>query len=818
MGGTADIDEIWRSMQSKDDAYSLVDKKHAQPKAKTLTSVIPQIGKPFDIESVSQAPIPIEVARKKSTSNSICDELFDGINIETSLASIGGGDSDDEDDDNNPNNTSDEEPNLCRLERLSSLLRSDDVVSRIQTLVKLKDVITTLGQSCDTPPELNFPPPYDKTTIKLNQNLSLVSDLARPPNLPQGGTNDVLQPDSPSVLNNSSIADATTTKVNLQTILDTCGSVLFCLIGDSTSERCRCLSLDCIQSLLLAGIDIGRHVPYLIPALAARFPSCSYDKDLEVFVQDSQSHELYKRGGAIDRQDRDGLLAPNCSFHVIEPSEELRLELCRTFSCLLRGLLVRDAVMILDAYFPEMIYSLQASLKDPFPNVKVEACRILVQLLRVSNWELGAKFFATGIARSVLPNCRHRNTKVVISAMDLLEASVCVPDRAKVKGAGTSAISDLVGFREENVLPIAAFYDPKYSVSVNTLAELASHKNPRVRLRCCKMLSSLLVLLPDRYDHQQRLLPYVLSFINDNSVDVQEAALGCIENCGSQYECEHPGDVIERRQLGVDGEATIDYDIGLPNPFTHRPSLGARLYVRSNTGRFFLAILGELSNWREQTRKRSAELLLTLIVYCEERLTKDFQHTLNSIAKVVEMERTSQREHDHLKILDTICEILQLASKYVDPLAYLPLMLPRIVGDTSSATTNSEDGTVSERTRCSYVTILVSLIKGSSLHRLLSHWQHLATLFTSTNCIGSFVGTQIRAESLNALSVLIGKVSNEKDVIIFVSYLTDIGETLKARSTLLVCNEALLNCDEKLATECSDKIVKIISCINQYRG
>jgi len=144
-------------------------------------------------------------------------------------------------------------------------------------------------------------------------------------------------------------------------------------------------------------------------------------------------------------------------------------------------------------------------------------------------------------------------------------------------------------------------------------------------------------------------------------------------------------------------------------------------------------------------------------------------------------------------------------------------MLPRIVGDTSSATTNSEDGTVSERTRCSYVTILVSLIKGSSLHRLLSHWQHLATLFTSTNCIGSFVGTQIRAESLNALSVLIGKVSNEKDVIIFVSYLTDIGETLKARSTLLVCNEALLNCDEKLATECSDKIVKIISCINQYR-
>ena len=136
------------------------------------------------------------------------------------------------------------------------------------------------------------------------------------------------------------------------------------------------------------------------------------------------------------------------------------------------------------------------------------------QLLRVPYWEQGAKYFATGLARSVLPNCRHRNTNVIIAALDLFEASACVPDRAKVKGAGTAAIADLVRFREDNVreskhfplvllqltdspslhyllqvLPIAAFYDSQCGVSVNTLAELSSHKNQRVRLRCCKMLS-----------------------------------------------------------------------------------------------------------------------------------------------------------------------------------------------------------------------------------------------------------------------------------------------------------------------------------------
>ncbi len=40
---------------------------------------------------------------------------------------------------------------------------------------------------------------------------------------------------------------------------------------------------------------------------------------------------------------------------------------------------------------------------------------------------------------------------MIIAAMNLFEASVCVPDKAKVKGAGTAAIADLVGFQADNV-------------------------------------------------------------------------------------------------------------------------------------------------------------------------------------------------------------------------------------------------------------------------------------------------------------------------------------------------------------------------------
>lgn len=58
-----------------------------------------------------------------------------------------------------------------------------------------------------------------------------------------------------------------------------------------------------------------------------------------------------------------------------------------------------------------------------------------------------------------------------LAAIQALRMAVKVPDRAKVKGAGTSAIVDLVGFREDNVLPVAAFYG-RGDTTVNYLAEV----------------------------------------------------------------------------------------------------------------------------------------------------------------------------------------------------------------------------------------------------------------------------------------------------------------------------------------------------------
>ena len=740
-----------------------------------------------------------------------CSDLFEGLHVgdENLVAVCGDSDDDDDDDENNePPSAAVVSNTSWRIERISKGIISNDQSTRCQSLIILKNEIDALLVNCPIPPPLNFPQPYSNSK----------------PTLLEGG---ILGPKEKS-------RDVGESQVRLQAIFNSCDHSLFRVISDGkSSEKCRSLAINCLQSLLLTvGSNIGRQIPYLIPALRSRLAQCTYDKDMEIFVQDLQLHEFYKRGGATNRQDRD---FPSTTS-LIEPNEDIRLELCKLFECLVRGMIEAGAERILDAYYSDIIISIQPYLQDAYPDLRVEACNLLAQLLRIPQWEHGSKYFAMGLARSALLGCRQRNVNVVIASIGLFESSVCVPDRARRKGAGSAAIADLVGYREENVIPISAFYDSKCSVSINTLAELASHKNHRVRLRCCEMLSFMMIYLPDRYDHQQRLLPYVLSFIVDDMSAIRQAALDCMEKCGLQYERDNPDDIIERRQFGIDGDEDIDYDdISLPESFTRgRPNLGARLFVRANAGRFFLALLGELSSWREQTRCRAAELLLVLTVYCEEHLTKDFHHTLTSIANAIGVELSSSQStacSQNNQVLETMKRALRLMAKYVDPSAYLPLLLPRISGDSTSATSCSEDGCHSDSARRNNLIILTCLIEGAPLHRLLLHWIDLVTLLLSDTCIGPFVGTQTRRLYLTALLTLTNKITTNKEVCTttetensVVSYFTDSQEVGRLEVLVTLINAKLNemresktsnddDLDDDLVQQCIDGLSKVVSVI-----
>lgn len=84
------------------------------------------------------------------------------------------------------------------------------------------------------------------------------------------------------------------------------------------------LSIRCVEDLALSGIDFGRHIGLLMPAVFARFPPASFDATMDVFVHNADDHDCHRRGGAVARQDRD----ESRVIQVVETSEEIRLALC----------------------------------------------------------------------------------------------------------------------------------------------------------------------------------------------------------------------------------------------------------------------------------------------------------------------------------------------------------------------------------------------------------------------------------------------------------------------------------------------------------
>ena len=482
--GSTATDLLWRSLNEEDDGVFPGDPRGAadilsgKTKARRRRKDKPRrrrfavediVGRPFDIDAAVVPTKPLGEERnpgkedpsQRSEAGDDRSDLLCALDFGTaSWELISDGDSDDDDEDATKENIlPPQRQRPCRIARVANALGSDDAASRVASLTQLQRAIEALASrraaSC---PELEYAPPYDERHVHRpsRHNPPLVSDLAAPHLAPEDvdadacpALEETAQEDAAVVSSGGDEED----RARLQAILDACGKALFRLVGDERSEKCRLLALECLQLMFLAGLDLGRHIPYLVPALCARYPPCAYDKDVEVFVQDQRSHEFYKRGGATGRQDRDELFRRGGTPHrrVVERSEEVRLALCTTFSSLVRNAATTGALGSLRAYYPDVVLSLQTSLGDPCPDVQIAACRLLVQLQRVPPWGPAARYFATGLARSALSNFRGKGADAVIAAMDLFEASVCVPDPAKAKGAGSAAIHDLVGYREENV-------------------------------------------------------------------------------------------------------------------------------------------------------------------------------------------------------------------------------------------------------------------------------------------------------------------------------------------------------------------------------
>lgn len=524
---------------------------------------------------------------------------------------------------------------------------------------------------------------------------------------------------------------------------------------DDPGEGCRELSLKLVSMLISRSpmFDVARHLGYLFPALLVRgVPGgAAYDAESNLFVHDPEEHAAYRRGVATERQDKASLL----SSSVVEPSEEIRLLLAKLVGKIVETAVQAGAASTLRPYFDDIMLLLACQLRDPFPDLKVEACQQLERLSDQTNdsgmspFEAGMKFYAVGIARAILPLLRHRHAKVRCAAMKALHKVVMVPDRAKCKGAGTGAIVDLVGFTEDNVISVAQFYGRGGTV-VNHAAELCWDPNVTVRMATAHAFGDWISILPDRYDHQPRILPYVLCFLTDSDENVANCAALALCICGKETESEKGIEELERKQYGVDGDKRNNTKKPLPAPWGSkgRPPRGERLFVRNHMRRFLKPLMMELTNWVSHTRVRSALLLRTIIVFCEESLTMEANHMIVSLQKALTL---AIREKDE-PLQTLLLQSAELVGRYVPPEAYLPVLLPRLRGEAEVSPTGTDSNT-----RSTVLKVLGSLIDGTLPSAFLPHLNECVCAVSE--CVRNAGSMQEGLDALYALKSVLTTVT-----------------------------------------------------------
>ena len=487
------------------------------------------------------------------------------------------------------------------------------------------------------------------------------------------------------------------------------------------SEVCRMGSIWLVDFFLSLTLDMGQSLPYLFPVIVERSSlNFGYDEEAKEFVRNPEKFEAKRRGKALKTEQQDGCVY---THSIVEPSEEVRLATMNLMGSVIGKVLDSSAPTMLGPYFTDTVLLIAVGACDPYPEVKLSSYRLIRAL--ATKLPPGMKHFAQGFIKLLLPALGHRHAKIRCAALDTVDALMQCPDEMKRKGAGTEAIVHLIGHRDENVLPIAAFYHGE--ARVNSFAKLVVDNSVPVREKFANILGMWLHDLPDRYDYFTRLLPYMLSCLSDEAPQVSHVAMQWMEKIGKQWEDEHTDEVIERRQYGVDGDRHAQRDIEYPAPFKGRPRLGTRLFVRSNCRRFLQPLMRELGDWKDQTRVHAARLLRVCLVYMEEHMTGHLHELVGCFC------RSALYEHaDAAKLWMPECA--KIVSSFVDPKPFLELLLPVVLGEAAGGRAVSVP---LRSSRSQALAVLSPLLEAVSVKRLLPHAKAIAEALCDSHLASS---------------------------------------------------------------------------------
>ena len=279
-----------------------------------------------------------------------------------------------------------------------------------------------------------------------------------------------------------------------------------------------------------------------------------------------------------------------------------------------------------------------------------------------------------GMANWFFPMLGHRRHRVRACAIKCLKSLLG-------DTGGHEKILEIVAFQDPNTVPIKAFYG-EY-LKRNYIGSLSHDDSPHVRLEMLHTIAYWMLDMHERLDHEARLMPYVLSALNDESAAASDFALATLERLGAQYEKEKKDDLKDifhyyGEDVGTEDEAYgvvgTPERIALPHPITTRPGLGTRLIVFGNFTRYLYAMVGEIEKCWEKLgtlRIRATRLLEVSILCSEARCEKELHNVLPPVSRVA-------RDPE---VADGVARCLAYVGYFATPSMWHDLLSPRLDAD-----------------------------------------------------------------------------------------------------------------------------------------
>ncbi|XP_066498127.1 dynein axonemal assembly factor 5-like [Hoplias malabaricus] len=378
---------------------------------------------------------------------------------------------------------------------------------------------------------------------------------------------------------------------------------------------------------------------------------------------------------------------------ILEPAEELRLSLVELLS-LTADLCGRH----LAPYLEDMIRILSKTITDPFPDVKRESCKCVVQFSRSVPDHFHMQ--AESLVKPLMQTLSHQHSRVRVSAIEATGAVIQY-------GSGKN-LDDVLSH----------------------LAQRLFDDSPQVRKAVTVVVGDWLLHLLDRYSYFHKLIPLLLSSLSDDIPEIRDIAGGLWKQVGAQWEKENEEDLKDK----------MDFLLSPPPrypPGVERPALGCRELVIRNLSKLMPAVGRDACDWLAQTRVKTLQLLKVLLLHAEDHCTQHLQPLLTTLYRACMDPEQAARTH--------CLECAELLGVFVSPEVFLRLLLADVENSTSSSSSSP----------WAPLMILVAVLRGSSREALRPHLLQLGGTLAQPDVCQDFQQTVYLEQLVVCVEVLL---------------------------------------------------------------